>query len=91
MDHGNVPASAKRKDRGDEQCSPEGRRKRASHACESCRVKKTKCDEQRPSCSNCARTCTFLRVVVLIVGQNLDCVYPGNPLLEIEYVFPLIC
>jgi len=91
MDHGNVPGSAKRKDRGDEQCSPEGRRKRASHACESCRVKKTKCDEQRPSCSNCARTCTFLRVVVLIVGQNLDCVYPGNPLLEIEYVVLRFC
>jgi len=28
--------------------------KRASHACEPCRQRKTKCDSQRPMCSHCA-------------------------------------
>ena len=34
---------------------------RASHACQRCRVKKAKCDQQQP-CSNCtkhAQTCTY--------------------------------
>jgi len=54
MDDGNIPTSSgsKRKGRGEKGQSPESRRKRASHACDSCRVKKVKCDEQRP-CANC--------------------------------------
>jgi len=87
MNDGNVPVSSasKRKGRGDRGQSPEGRRKRASHACELCRVKKVKCDEQRP-CSNCVRT-SNLTSRWLMLGQNLECQYPGNPLLEIEYTF----
>jgi len=45
----------KRKSRDDpSEESPGERKKRASHACDSCRVKKVKCNEERP-CTNCVR------------------------------------
>src|SRR5271169_5739007 len=61
MNHEDNP-STKTKSRGDPPSSPGERRKRASHACDSCRTKKVKCNEERP-CANCIRKnpCPFKR------------------------------
>ena len=40
-------------------------RKRAIQACGTCRLRRTKCDNSRPSCSNCA-------------GLGTECVYQQN-------------
>ena len=45
-------------------------RRRALQACESCRSKKSKCDNERPSCGSCSQ-------------HGIDCVYKGAPLVPV--------
>jgi hypothetical protein len=41
-------------------------RRRALQACEACRAKKSKCDNERPSCGSC-------------IQHGVECVYKGSP------------
>ena len=41
-------------------------RRRALQACEACRTKKSKCDNERPSCGSCRQ-------------HNVKCIYQGTP------------
>ena len=45
-------------------------RRRALQACEVCRAKKSKCDNERPSCGAC-------------IQHGLECVYKGAPLIPV--------
>ena len=45
-------------------------RRRALQACEACRAKKSKCDNERPSCGSC-------------VQHNVECVYKGTPIVPV--------
>jgi len=46
-------------------------RKRALQACEACRAKKSKCDNERPSCGSCIQHC-------------VECVYKGAPFVPVS-------
>lgn len=52
-------------------------RRRALQACEACRTKKSKCDNERPSCGSC-------------VQHGIECVYKGAPFVPV-YVFSRDC
>src|SRR5271167_4060624 len=41
-------------------------RRRALQACEGCRAKKSKCDNERPSCGSC-------------IQHGVECIYKGTP------------
>jgi len=45
-------------------------RRRALQACEACRAKKSKCDNERPSCGSC-------------IQHGIDCVYKGAPFVPV--------
>jgi hypothetical protein len=60
-----APMPAKRKltgEFGGENGKPYPTRRRALQACEACRSKKSKCDNERPSCGSC-------------IQHGIDCVY----------------
>ena len=46
------------------------KRRRAPQACESCRAKKSKCDNERPSCGSC-------------VHHGFECMYKETPLIPV--------
>jgi len=45
-------------------------RRRALQACEACRAKKSKCDNDRPSCGSCLQ-------------HGMECVYKGTPFIPV--------
>ncbi|AOA63871.1 GQ67_03024T0 [Komagataella phaffii] len=53
------------------------KRTRAHSACEHCRLKKTKCDEARPSCSQCKT-------------RNLQCTYKDSVPTKLERTLSLL-
>lgn len=46
-------------------------RRRALQACEACRAKKSKCDNERPSCGSC-------------IQHGVECVYKGTPFVPVS-------
>jgi len=49
-------------------------RRRALQACEACRAKKSKCDNERPSCGSC-------------IQHGVECVYKGAPFVPVSNPF----
>lgn len=45
-------------------------RRRAHQACEACRAKKSKCDNERPSCGSCLQ-------------HGAECIYKGTPFVPV--------
>lgn len=45
-------------------------RRRALQACEGCRAKKSKCDNERPSCGSC-------------IQHGVECIYKGTPFVPV--------
>jgi Fungal Zn(2)-Cys(6) binuclear cluster domain len=45
-------------------------RRRALQACEACRAKKSKCDNERPSCGSC-------------IQHGVECIYKGAPFVPV--------
>jgi Fungal Zn(2)-Cys(6) binuclear cluster domain len=45
-------------------------RRRALQACEACRAKKSKCDNERPSCGSCLQ-------------HGVECIYKGTPFVPV--------
>ena len=52
-------------------------RRRALQACEACRAKKSKCDNERPSCGSC-------------IQHGVECVYKGAPFVPVYAPFPVV-
>ena len=53
-------------------------RRRALQACEACRAKKSKCDNERPSCGSC-------------IQHGVECTYKGTPYIPVYDPFPISC
>jgi hypothetical protein len=51
-------------------------RRRALQACETCRARKSKCDNERPSCGSC-------------IQHGVECVYKGTPFAPVYAPIPV--
>jgi len=67
-----APPPAKRRPEvnGDHQGKGFPTRRRALQACEACRAKKSKCDNERPSCGSC-------------IQHGVECIYKGAPFVPV--------
>jgi Fungal Zn(2)-Cys(6) binuclear cluster domain len=63
-----TPVAKRRETNGDSKVFPT--RRRALQACEACRAKKSKCDNERPSCGSC-------------IQHGIECVYKGAPFVPV--------
>jgi hypothetical protein len=61
------------------QFSMEGKRMRSFRGCQSCKIAKRRCSEEKPSCASCARAgrhCQVLFVGALLIVVRHRCVIP---------------